>query len=120
MKDNVCWFMLHVSALILPPALAFVKPLGALNSGCTPEHDVHHQRLTKLSVAPTETPDGSRLPPKDGSFGIRGTIKELLAAPQPPVGGDKRYDEIGLETGGIWRTKALGILPSTVSHEVEK
>lgn len=53
------------------------------------------------------------LPPKDETFTPIATLRELLAAPESPVG-SQRYDGIGRQTGGIWRTRVIGIISSTV------
>ena len=56
------------------------------------------------------------LPPVDDTFSSPlAALRELLAAPALPAGTD-RYDQIGLKTGGIWRTKRYGVLPCTVSE----
>lgn len=64
-----------------------------------------------LSAAPRDLPEA--LPPRDESFTPIATLRELLAAPESPVG-SQRYDGIGQLTGGIWRTKVIGIIASTV------
>lgn len=67
-------------------------------------------RLAK-SASTTGLPDA--LPPQDDTFSPLSTVRELLAAPEYPAG-SQRYDGIGQETGGIWRTRVFGFLPSTV------
>lgn len=66
----------------------------------------------KLQTASTDLPD--TLPPWDDTFTLVGRVRELLAAPEC-ADSWKRYDGIGRETGGIWRSNAIGILPTTVS-----
>lgn len=54
------------------------------------------------------------LPPSDETFDSPiSALRELLAAPDLPEGAD-RYDRIGRETGGIWRSKRYGFVPCTV------
>ena len=56
------------------------------------------------------------LPPEDDTCSSPiAAIRELLVAPALPAG-SARYDEIGVKTGGIWRTKRYGITPCTVSR----
>ena len=55
------------------------------------------------------------LPPEDDTCSSPiAAIRELLAAPALPAG-SARYDEIGVKTGGIWRTKRYGMVRCTVS-----
>lgn len=56
---------------------------------------------------------GNPLPPKDETFSPRGSLVELLAAPVPPPSCG-RFDGVGKITGGIWRSRVLGFMPSTV------
>lgn len=54
------------------------------------------------------------LPPGDETWSSVGAmVNELLTAPEYPEG-TQRYDGIGRVTGGIWRSRVLGIVPSTV------
>lgn len=60
------------------------------------------------------------LPPKDETYDSPlSALRELRAAPDLPEGAD-RYDRIGLETGGVWRSKRYGFVPATVSIVVSK
>lgn len=70
------------------------------------------QQSAASTVSPVDLPD--KLPPQDESFGPIASVRELLSAPEYPEG-SQRYDGIGQETGGIWRSKVLGLVPSTVS-----
>lgn len=56
---------------------------------------------------------GNPLPPKDETFSPQGSLFELLAAPVPPPSCG-RFDGVGKRTGGIWRSRVLGFMPSTV------
>lgn len=72
------------------------------------------QQSAATTLAPlVDLPD--KLPPQDESFGPIASVRELLSAPEYPEG-SQRYDGIGQETGGIWRSKVLGLVPSTVSY----
>ena len=57
--------------------------------------------------------NGSRLVPNDDTFRPVGFLRELTAAPVPPED-CKRFDGIGKKTGGVWRSRVMGLLPSTV------
>lgn len=65
------------------------------------------------STVPIPDEEGNVLPPRDETFGPLAVIREALAAPGLPEGA-KRFDRIGRETGGIWRSRILGFLPATV------
>lgn len=52
-------------------------------------------------------------PPKDDTYSIRGRIREMRASGAVPRGVN-RYDGIGKKTGGIWRSRLVGFVPSTV------
>ena len=91
------------------------------------ESGLKREGLSRLSVArvspvvplnplPTSE-DPVRLPPVDETYSLFGTVRELLAAPVPPPKA-RRYDGVGSETGGVWRSRVLGILPRTVSSRV--
>ena len=68
----------------------------------------------KTAVAAYGSPlNGSRLVPKDDTFRPVGFLRELTAAPVPPED-CKRFDGIGKKTGGVWRSRVMGLLPSTV------
>lgn len=56
---------------------------------------------------------GNPLPPKDETFSPQGSLFELLEAPVPPQSCG-RFDGVGKKTGGIWRSRVLGFMPSTV------
>ena len=58
-----------------------------------------------------------RLPPVDKTYSLFGTVRELLAAPVPPLKA-RRYDGVGSETGGVWCSRVLGILPRSVNSRV--
>lgn len=53
------------------------------------------------------------LVPKDGTFHPVGSLQEFIAAPVPPAD-CKRFDGIGKKTGGVWRSRVMGLVPSTV------
>lgn len=75
---------------------------------------------TQLQALPDRAEEATSscpLPPKDETFDSpMSALRELLAAPDIPEGAD-RYDRIGLETGGIWRSKRYGFVPVTVSQQ---
>ena len=55
------------------------------------------------------------LPPKDDTYESPVAFLRELRSSLSPSEGLSRYDRIGKATGGIWRSKVLGILPATVS-----
>lgn len=70
---------------------------------------------TAVTGAVSDAAAGCPLPPKDVTFSSPiAAFREMRAAPELPTG-PSRYDKIGLETGGIWRTKRYGFVPCTVS-----
>lgn len=54
-------------------------------------------------------------PPKDETWSVRESLKELSAGIQPSTKAARRFDTLGARTGGIWQTRFCGILPATVS-----
>ena len=126
----------------LAHANAFMTPLGTpLNQGVLEaRHSARHlcphssqmERPTTLWSTITsggDTDDSSStrcegdgtaaslpLPPKDDTYERfpLAILREWGLIPRP-VDGSGRYDRIGKTTGGIWRTKLLGLTPVTVS-----
>lgn len=70
---------------------------------------------SSITIASDEPRAVETLPPGDETWSSVGAmVNELLTAPEYPEG-TQRYDGIGRITGGIWRSRVLGIVPSTVS-----
>ena len=68
----------------------------------------------KTAVTSIGSPlDDSYFVPKDDTFRPVGSLRELFAAPVPPAD-CKRFDGIGKQTGGVWRSRVMGLVPSTV------
>ena len=55
--------------------------------------------------------------PKDDTFNPVGFVREVIAAPVPPANCN-RFDGLGKKTGGIWRSRVMGFLPSMVRHNI--
>lgn len=75
-------------------------------------------RRTLQSAAATSPPRKDAFPPTDETYTLIGVIQELLARPNIPAGA-QRYDGVGRETGGIWRTRFMGFIPQTVSFWID-
>lgn len=79
------------------------------------------RRQTKQPAAAEGAADGTMqttsegpLPPSDETLSSPlAALQEMRAAPALPEGSE-RYDKIGLDTGGVWRTKRYGFVPCTV------
>lgn len=69
----------------------------------------------ELQAAYINQPDS--LPPWDDTVTLVGKARELLTAPDGEHSW-KRYDEIGQDTGGTWRSNAVGFVPTTVRFEL--
>lgn len=70
--------------------------------------------IPKARIEADSSPPASMLPPWDDTISPIIAVKELQAAPNN-VEGSQRYDTVGRKSGGIWRTRVLGIISSTVS-----
>ena len=103
-----------VVAIVLPHAYAF-NPLVGPRAGLQAKPGSTKNNAAGSSTAAAESVAVETLPPGDETWSSVGAaIEELLAAPEYPQG-TQRYDGIGKATGGIWRSRVLGIVPSTVS-----
>ena len=108
-------------------SLVGVAPSSMYGTSMTHGSGFKRKGLSRLSVARVSpavsfnplppSKDPVRLPPVDETYSLFGTVRELLAAPVPPSKA-RRYDGVGSETGGVWRSRVLGILPRTVSSRV--
>lgn len=89
----------------------------------------HRQKLSSAMMSATETSstrtgddrDASRNSandllevPKDDTFPIRESFRELRAGTSPSIRRGKRYDYFNSKTGGIWKSRILGFIPATV------
>lgn len=87
---------------------AFVSLLTAPRAGC-----YGPGWSTRIATPASSTSLPGALPPQDGTFSPLAIVQEILAASEYPVG-SQRYDRIGQETGGVWRSRVFGFLPCTV------
>lgn len=94
-------------------AASFVAPSPHLVIGKVAAVQKNNQQTHH--VVPSTSSEEVQLPPKDGSFGLIGTVRHLLALPDVPKNA-KKYDRIGHETGGIWRSAMMGVEACTVSQ----
>ena len=128
-KLNTSTLVTLLGAIAPFQAVSLVGVTPSSMYGTTMTHGSGFKRkgLSRLSVArvlhavpsnqlpPSE--DLVQLPPVDETYSLFGAVRELLAAPVPPLKA-RRYDGVGSETGGVWRSRVLGILPRTVSSRV--
>lgn len=77
----------------------YVKRPQHVMSAIAPEH-------------PDRVPSG---PPKDGTFSIRGSLREIKSGIETSPDKAKIYEDLGGRTGGMWKTRYLGFIPATVS-----
>lgn len=104
--------LLRVTGVVAATAgagvVAFVPLSTAPRAGCYgPEWS------TPIATPASSAGLPDKLPPQDETFSPLAIVQEILAAPEYPVG-SQRYDGIGQETGGVWRSRVFGFLPCTV------
>lgn len=56
-----------------------------------------------------------QLPAEDETFSVLQTLKELWAGPGTSEARQARYDNMVNSTGGVWRSRLLGLFPLVVS-----
>ena len=114
------FFIVEVSSLVSPHS---THPLSVAPSPMKQICRFRHEPVPKnrrmirspvTAVASYGPPLGDlQSVPKDDTFCPMGFLREVIAAPVPPADCN-RFDGIGKETGGVWRSRVMGLLPSTV------
>lgn len=59
-----------------------------------------------------------QLPAEDETFSVLQTVKELWAGPGTSEARQARYDNMVNSSGGVWRSRLLGLFPLVVSCEM--
>ena len=119
------FFIVGVSSLVSPPS---THPLSVAPSPTKQAYRFQYGLvpMNRRMIRPSVTAEASCGPslddlqpvPKDDTFRPMGLLREVIAAPVPPADCN-RFDGIGKETGGVWRSRVMGLLPSTVRKRTQ-